>query len=903
MALTLSCVQMAQAAPQLRVQVDQRGDFILIGNTLGHECATGTPAPVVGAVGNCGTNTADSAPDIFWRSDSPAAGQAQANNTITPAQARSTAFLNLPPGSSVTHAFLYWSAIGPGGVADADVTLERPGGFSEEIQALQTFTAPNNAYSGVADITDLVQTHGSGAYRVSGVNSINLVDLNNNNGFAGWWMVVFHERASDPFRSLVLSDGLDAVSMGVPQNFNLSGFLVPNAGFTGRLGVVALEGDNSITGDSLLFNGVTLTDGQNPANNFFNGTRSNLGNPVSVVGDLPQLTGTAQSMSGIDIDVVDVTGLLSPGQTSATIQASSTGDVYLLASFVTAIDTFRPQFGQSLMQAVDLNGGDLMPGDLIEITVDVANSGNDTALATVLELPLPPELNYEPGSLAILSGPNSGPKSDEDGDDQAEFLIAQGKALFRLGSGANAADGGSLAVGEASQVRLRARVGPRCSSPVLIQTQASISARGQLSGATFSDLSDADPLQSGSQPASLLLDVRCLDVAIDGPGGTVSSNPPGIDCGGDCSLALTAGSSVTLTASAQPEADFIGWSGDASGSNPELALVLNDDLSIIASFRLRQAITGFATDPPAPIYSPGGSFSVNAQGGGSGNPVLFDSLSTGICTVLDTTVTILAAGTCRLSADQAGDGDYLAAPQAVFEVEIARAPQDALSLQAVPAVLGIGESAELQAMGGSGTGGLSFAILAGLDRCELDGTTVTALAGGACTASVTRAGDDNYLEATASTQIVVIGEGVDLRIGIERILPTTALLADGLNPDLPIAVYRIFVGSEGPPAIQGARLRIESPAGLIDALWSCSAPSGPCVPAVGAGAGETLFDIAPGEVVQVALSGEVDFAEDVVRIEASIEPPPWHPTINPGDDQAVLLESSATRDIFRDDFE
>ena len=28
----------AQAAQTLRVQVDQKGDFLLIGNTLGHEC-------------------------------------------------------------------------------------------------------------------------------------------------------------------------------------------------------------------------------------------------------------------------------------------------------------------------------------------------------------------------------------------------------------------------------------------------------------------------------------------------------------------------------------------------------------------------------------------------------------------------------------------------------------------------------------------------------------------------------------------------------------------------------------------------------------------------------------------------------------------------------------------------
>ncbi len=94
----------AGAAPTLRAQVSQRGDFALIGNTLAQECAAGTPAPVVGTLGACGTNIADTAPDVFWRSNAPMAGQAQASTSVTAAQARSAAMLTLPPGATVTHA-------------------------------------------------------------------------------------------------------------------------------------------------------------------------------------------------------------------------------------------------------------------------------------------------------------------------------------------------------------------------------------------------------------------------------------------------------------------------------------------------------------------------------------------------------------------------------------------------------------------------------------------------------------------------------------------------------------------------------------------------------------------------------------------------------------------------------
>lgn len=99
----------AQADPTLRVQVSQRGDFLLIGNSLAHNCQNGLPAPVVGTVGACGTNTSDTAVDVFWRADSPNDGEAEANTGVANADARSTAVLELPAGAEVTHAYLFWT--------------------------------------------------------------------------------------------------------------------------------------------------------------------------------------------------------------------------------------------------------------------------------------------------------------------------------------------------------------------------------------------------------------------------------------------------------------------------------------------------------------------------------------------------------------------------------------------------------------------------------------------------------------------------------------------------------------------------------------------------------------------------------------------------------------------------
>ncbi|MBI4953951.1 MAG: DUF11 domain-containing protein [Myxococcales bacterium] len=506
--------QAALAAPQLRLQVDQKGDFVLIGNTLGHECAGGTPAPVVGTVGNCGANLGDSAPDVFWRSEAPGAGQAQANNTITLANARSTALLTVPPGATVTHAFLYWGGNAVGG--DNTAVLDRPGGFTQNVTALQThIPGVNDAYQSVADVTSLVQANGSGTYRVSGVTTTSFVDANNNNIFAGWWMVVIYDRPADPPRNIALFDGLDPVSNGAPQNTNLTGFLVPPVFSNAKLGVVTFEGDNTLVGDQFSFDGVFLTNGQNPVNNFFNGTRSFLGNPVSVAGDLPQLTGTAGSMSGMDMDVVDVTPQLVAGQTSAPIVASSSGDVYYLAGFVTSIPTFKPDFTTSQKSANDLNGGSLVAGDTIEYTLTLVNTGNDTAINTVLNDALPVGVTYVPGTLAITAGQNAGAKTDAVADDQCEYVGATRTVTCRLGSGANGTQGGQVGIGESSTVVFRVAIDAGFSGT--ISNQGIVTAGGLLGSPPENTPTDGNGPANGSPPTDVVVDACLTDADCSAP--------------------------------------------------------------------------------------------------------------------------------------------------------------------------------------------------------------------------------------------------------------------------------------------------------------------------------------------------------------------------------------------------
>src|SRR5262249_567597 len=138
-----------------------------------------------------------------------------------------------------------------------------------------------------------------------------------------------------------------------------------------------------------------------------------------------------------------------------------------------------------------LNRGDLLPGDLLEYTVTVANQGTGPASNVSLLDPIPAGTSYLPGSLSVASGANTGAKTDVAGDDQAEFEGTNNRVAFRLGPGATAGIGGALNAGESSAARFRVRV--TASQGTSISNQASVTFVNVATGATVSTSAAAAP--------------------------------------------------------------------------------------------------------------------------------------------------------------------------------------------------------------------------------------------------------------------------------------------------------------------------------------------------------------------------------------------------------------------------
>jgi YD repeat-containing protein len=89
-----------------------------------------------------------------------------------------------------------------------------------------------------------------------------------------------------------------------------------------------------------------------------------------------------------------------------------------------------------------------------------------------------------------------------------------------------------------------------------------------------------------------------ITVSKDGSGGgTVTSSPSGVSCGGTCSSSFTIGTSVTLQAVADSNSSFTGWSGGGCSGPGSCIVTLSADTTITPTFALLPPVADFAGTP------------------------------------------------------------------------------------------------------------------------------------------------------------------------------------------------------------------------------------------------------------------------------------------------------------------
>ncbi len=140
----------------------------------------------------------------------------------------------------------------------------------------------------------------------------------------------------------------------------------------------------------------------------------------------------------------------------------------------------------------------------------------------------------------------------------------------------------------------------------------------------------------------------------------------------------------------------------------------------------------------------------------SGLPVSYSSLTTGVCTISGTMVTMVSAGTCTIAADQAGNGNYNAAPQVTQDITINKINQTiTFGAQAAQTFAPAGTFALNPVATASSGLPVSYSSLT-TSVCTISGTTVTMVSAGTCTIAANQAGDGNYNPAPQVTRNIAI---------------------------------------------------------------------------------------------------------------------------------------------------
>jgi alpha-tubulin suppressor-like RCC1 family protein len=143
---------------------------------------------------------------------------------------------------------------------------------------------------------------------------------------------------------------------------------------------------------------------------------------------------------------------------------------------------------------------------------------------------------------------------------------------------------------------------------------ATIGTTGRATGVS-AGLTTITATDTSGATASTTLTVRdrvTLSVLPAGAGmGSVTSSPPGIDCGTDCSEPYDSGTTVTLTASAASNSNFAGWGGCDTVSGTTCTVTMSAARVVTAIFDLKRFTltvdkTGLARDSGSVSSSPQG---------------------------------------------------------------------------------------------------------------------------------------------------------------------------------------------------------------------------------------------------------------------------------------------------------
>ncbi|MFI0398985.1 MAG: hypothetical protein ACH34X_07895 [Thiolinea sp.] len=228
-------------------------------------------------------------------------------------------------------------------------------------------------------------------------------------------------------------------------------------------------------------------------------------------------------------------------------------------------------------------------------------------------------------------------------------------------------------------------------------------------------------------------------------GGTVTCDPNPVAAAGN----------TTCTATPNSGYVFSSWSGACSDTASCTLSNVTANQSVTGHFKQVQTVAFDAATPTSKTFGDA-AFAVTVTTTASGLTATLGSSTPTVCSVSANTVTLLAAGTCTLTANQAGNDNYAAATEVTKNITVGKATQTLTFAQPNAPTFVLNGTFAVAA---SSDAGLSVSFSSSTPNvCTVSGTTVTMLSAGDCSLSATQAGNDNYAAAAPVNRTVTIGK-------------------------------------------------------------------------------------------------------------------------------------------------
>lgn len=262
-------------------------------------------------------------------------------------------------------------------------------------------------YTGYKEITDYVRANGIGEYFAADIA------LKEGNGgrsgyYGGWGMIVVYENQAMKHRDVTIFDGYAFVTGSGDFDLPISGLNTVQTGPVGiKIGLMAGEGDRPFDGDYFSIQKqidssyLALKHSGNTIDNFFNSSIVTGGNPRN-----PNLLNN----TSIDLSMFEIPNInnevITNGQTSVNFKYGSKDETVVIYGMAFSVDSYIPEVNV-LITAQNINGNPVVsspistqPNDIIEMKIEIRNSGNEPVNNSRYVVPIPYTSNYVPESLS-----------------------------------------------------------------------------------------------------------------------------------------------------------------------------------------------------------------------------------------------------------------------------------------------------------------------------------------------------------------------------------------------------------------------------------------------------------------------------------------------------------------------